>query len=82
MVAVQASRLSTGLHQLGKPGEVQESSKFRGCVDTFFGSGMRDSALAPYTLTSVVRHVSVPLVSLSAYLDVRMRFFSFFSCET
>lgn len=53
MVAVQASRLSTGLHQLGKPGEVQESSKFRGCVDTFFGSGMRDSASAPYTLTSV-----------------------------
>ena len=50
MVAVQASRLSTGLHQLGKPGEVQESSKFRGCVDTFFGSGMRDSASAPYTL--------------------------------
>lgn len=40
LVAVQASRLSTGLHQLGKPGQVQEKSKFRGCIDTFFGSGM------------------------------------------
>lgn len=40
LVAVQASRLSTGLHQLGKPGEVQEKSKFHGCIDTFFGSGM------------------------------------------
>ena len=40
LVAVQASRLSTGLHQLGKPGQVQEKSKFHGCTDTFFGSGM------------------------------------------
>jgi len=40
LVAVQASRLSTGLHQLGKPGQVQEKSKFHGCIDTFFGSGM------------------------------------------
>lgn len=40
LVAVQASRLSTGLHQLGKPGEVQEKSKFHGCIDTFFGSGL------------------------------------------
>ncbi|XP_020600553.1 solute carrier family 41 member 1-like isoform X2 [Orbicella faveolata] len=40
LVAVQASRLSTGLHQLGKPGELQESSKFHGCIDTFFGSGL------------------------------------------
>lgn len=40
LVAVQASRLSTGLHQLGKPGEVQESSTFRGCIDTFCGSGL------------------------------------------
>lgn len=40
LVAVQASRLSTGLHQLGKPGQVQEKSKFHGCVDTFFGSGL------------------------------------------
>ncbi|XP_020600481.1 solute carrier family 41 member 1-like isoform X2 [Orbicella faveolata] len=40
LVAVQVSRLSTGLHQHGKPGERQESSKFHGCIDTFFGSGM------------------------------------------
>lgn len=40
LVAVQASRLSTGLHQLGKPGEPQDSSKFHGCIDTFFGSGL------------------------------------------
>ena len=43
LVAVQASRLSTGLHQLGKPGQVQESSKFQGCIDTFFGSGTATS---------------------------------------
>lgn len=40
LVAVQASRLSTALHQLGKPGQVQEKRKFHGCIDTFFGSGL------------------------------------------
>ena len=40
LVAVQASRLSTALHQLGKPGQVQEKRKFHGCIDTFFGSGI------------------------------------------
>ena len=40
LVAVQASRLSTALHQLGKPGQAQEKSKFYGCIDTFFGGGI------------------------------------------
>lgn len=40
LVAVQASRLSTALHQLGKPGQAQEKSKFHGCIDTFFGGGI------------------------------------------
>lgn len=40
LVAVQASRLSTALHQLGKPGQAQEKSKFYGCIDTFFGGGL------------------------------------------
>lgn len=40
LVAVQASRLSTALHQLGKPGQAQEKSQFYGCIDTFFGEGI------------------------------------------
>lgn len=40
LVAVQASRLSTALHQLGKPGQAQEKSQFYGCIDTFFGEGL------------------------------------------
>lgn len=39
LVAVQASRLSTFLHQRGRPGKMPKGVKFKGCLDTFCGSG-------------------------------------------
>lgn len=39
IVAVQASRLSTYLHQRGQPGKMPKGVKFKGCIDTFCGSG-------------------------------------------
>ncbi|XP_031550901.1 solute carrier family 41 member 1-like [Actinia tenebrosa] len=40
LVAVQASRLSTFLHQRGHPGKMPKGVKFKGCIDTFFGPGI------------------------------------------
>ena len=56
LVAVQASRLSTALHQLGKPGQAQEKSKFYGCIDTFFGGGTVEPRLSGLFLWSQFGH--------------------------
>ncbi|KAJ7369469.1 hypothetical protein OS493_038769 [Desmophyllum pertusum] len=82
LVAVQASRLSTGLHQLGKPGQEQESSKFRGCIDTFCGSGLHarttrvllfmvipGNLIFLYTIRVLqAGHTTLTLIFTSAYL--------------
>ena len=41
MVAVQASRISTSLHQMGKPGKLPPDSpqRYRGPLRTFIGGG-------------------------------------------
>ncbi|EDO45085.1 predicted protein [Nematostella vectensis] len=57
LVAVQASRLSTHLHQLGRPGRLPKGSKYKGCIDTFFGPGADAKTVRVLMLLVVPGHL-------------------------
>lgn len=60
LVAVHASRLSTILHQKGKPGSVGPCRKFGGCLNplvAFFGKGVHSRAARVLVLLTVPGHL-------------------------
>lgn len=57
LVAVQASRISTSLHQKGKPGEMPEESGFKGCLHTFFGKGQNARAARVLLALAIPGHL-------------------------
>ncbi|XP_059165541.1 solute carrier family 41 member 1-like isoform X2 [Physella acuta] len=60
LAAVHASRISTSLHQTGRPGERLKDSKLRGCLNIFkvyFGSAVHSRAARVLTLLVVPGHL-------------------------